>query len=278
MNVAAAVAAGLAAVLALAAQPPDGGEPPARMMAPGLPAGVHQHAPALVIAIDNLDVKGVRAALAAGADANAPDEQGVAPLALAVSAEDYGCPPSFMPGFESPSPLSRCFQDHQYRPSPNIPWKKRLAIARLLLEHGADASSGGPHGDPPLVASFWNWPAPSDELARLLVGAGADVNRASANGTTALHMAAAHGATSIVRLLLKHGAHVDVEDDHHTTPLLDAAQSGHRDIVAVLLAAGADPTHRDVSGDTAAAIASKVGHPAVTRMLEKAEARHPRPQ
>jgi ankyrin repeat protein len=267
----------LPAERALAAPGPDGGAPPARMMAPGMVPGVHQQASALVVAIDNLDVKGVRAALAAGADPKAADEQGVTPLALALAAEDYGCAPSFMPGFESPGPLTRCFQDHQYRPSPSIPWKRRLAIARLLLEHGADPSSGGPHGDPPLVALFWNWPVPADELVRLLIASGADVNRASAGGTTALHMAAAHGATSVVRLLLKNGARVDAEDDHHSTALLDAAQGGHRDIVAALLAAGADPAHKDASGDTAAIIASKVGQPAIARMLDRAEAQHPPP-
>ncbi len=69
-------------------------------------------------------------------------------------------------------------------------------------------------------------PAPSGvEVARLLINAGADINRKCEHGRTALQMAAAWGHLDIVQLLIENGADPTIRDDEGMTPSMIAAGS-----------------------------------------------------
>ena len=68
------------------------------------------------------------------------------------------------------------------------------------------------------------------KIARYLIELGADVNRKSVKGNTALHDCAESGSLEILQLLLSSGAKMDV-DSYGMTPLLAAAVSGHTHIV-----------------------------------------------
>lgn len=68
------------------------------------------------------------------------------------------------------------------------------------------------------------------KIARYLIELGADVNRKSVKGNTALHDCAESGSLEILTLLLESGAKMDV-DSYGMTPLLAAAVSGHTHIV-----------------------------------------------
>jgi uncharacterized protein len=70
------------------------------------------------------------------------------------------------------------------------------------------------------------WPKGA-EVARVLVEAGADVNKACEHGRTALHMAAAWGHADVARLLLDSGADPSVVDDEGLTPPM-VARIGYR--------------------------------------------------
>lgn len=87
-----------------------------------------------------------------------------------------------------------------------------------------------------------------DDLAELLVAAGADVDAPNEHGERPLHAAAAHGRTNVVRFLLARGADVDAPGEGGRTPLHAAAYGpgessdvdARLEIVKLLVAAGAD--------------------------------------
>jgi ankyrin repeat protein len=69
-------------------------------------------------------------------------------------------------------------------------------------------------------------PAPGGlEVARLLIDAGAEINRACEHGRTALQIAAAWGHLDVVQQLIEHGADPTMRDDEGMTPAMIAARS-----------------------------------------------------
>lgn len=76
-----------------------------------------------------------------------------------------------------------------------------------------------------------------------LIRAGAPINKAAVQGTTALYLAAVQGETEIARYLLEQGADPNLESKgvSEGTPLCAAAAWGRTDIVKVLLDHGANP-------------------------------------
>lgn len=106
-------------------------------------------------------------------------------------------------------------------------------VKLLLAVPGFDPNLGNP------PALLWACQANSEPCVRLLLkggGPGAipvDVNRADAGGRTALYMAAARGAASIVALLAEAGATMSPSMQPH--PLVKAAAKHYFDTVAQLL-------------------------------------------
>jgi ankyrin repeat protein len=87
----------------------------------------------------------------------------------------------------------------------------------------------------------------SEALARLLVEKGADVNATDSGGYSPLHEAVWRGKKSLVALLLEHGANIDVQNEWRITPLRLAVEyqdrhpPGEEKLLTVLLASGANP-------------------------------------
>ncbi|KZP10605.1 ankyrin [Athelia psychrophila] len=77
------------------------------------------------------------------------------------------------------------------------------------------------------------------EVAKLLLGAGADVNAAGGQYTTALITASARGHVELAKLLLGAGADVNAAGGHYGTALISAYRSGHREVIKLLRERGA---------------------------------------
>ncbi len=86
---------------------------------------------------------------------------------------------------------------------------------------------------------------------RSLLDAGADVNAAYGDGSTALHWAAGNGDLELTRLLLDAGARVDAATRIGSmTPLFMAAKSGEAAVIETLLAVGASANEANDNGTT----------------------------
>ena len=106
-----------------------------------------------------------------------------------------------------------------------------------------------------------------EDIARLLLEHGADATAQDNNGWTPLHWTSHHGHEDTACLLLEHGADATAQDNNGWTPLHLASQNGHEDIALALLEHGADANAQDVEGWTPLHQASGGGYVEVTRLL-----------
>ncbi|XP_038628909.1 protein fem-1 homolog A [Tachyglossus aculeatus] len=107
-----------------------------------------------------------------------------------------------------------------------------LDVVRYLVgEHQADLEVANRHGHTCLMISCYKG---HREIARYLLEQGAQVNRRSAKGNTALHDCAESGSLEILQLLLGCNARME-RDGYGMTPLLAASVTGHTNIVEYLI-------------------------------------------
>lgn len=142
----------------------------------------------------------------------------------------------------------------------------------FLLSLGADANCTSEDGDTPLIIACRNrsmsitglllnvhanvnlqndkgWTAlmelctsktPNEELVKLVVQSGADVNIQSVSNQTTLIVAAVQGHPTTIQYLLDEGAAVNAHNEDYYTPLMFACVFGYDEIVRLLLSRGAD--------------------------------------
>ncbi len=109
----------------------------------------------------------------------------------------------------------------------------RLRAAQELLDRGADANawSTGTIRVQPLHSACAGG---HEAIARLLVERGADPGQRQDGGSTPLHSAAAQGLTALCDFLVEHGADPKPLDDDIRTPADLAERAGHVDLAAHL--------------------------------------------
>jgi len=110
-------------------------------------------------------------------------------------------------------------------------------------------------------------------IARLLLDRGADPARATGHGMTALHYLALMRAEEPVLIKTLHAfmakaADPNVANSDGMTPLMFAAQRNSLQLVRALISAGADPKAAAKDGRTALSIARERGHAAVAEAME----------
>lgn len=118
-------------------------------------------------------------------------------------------------------------------------------------------------------------------VARLLLEKGADVKAADKNGWSAFHMAASNGYEAVVRLLLEEEFDINAKDEKKDTALYLATYNGHYSVVKLLLDKGANfesPYHDQRLPEQLAAdregeveIEAKERYKAVVRLLKAAD-------
>lgn len=84
------------------------------------------------------------------------------------------------------------------------------------------------------------------EIVKILIDAGADVNATTEDGQTALMLASQNGHQEIVNILIDAGADVNATAEDGQTALTLASQNGHQEIVNILIDAILNPTTKNV--------------------------------
>ena len=146
-------------------------------------------------------------------------------------------------------------------------------VGRLLslgVDKDCESDSGdgsGYEGGTPLYWAATNGHA---DVVRLLLDAGADLDKADVDGETPLYWASVKDHRDVVKMLLDAGADPDLANNKdEKTPLYQAAESGLEEVVKLLLHAGADPNKHDEEGITPIYKAVQNGHMEIAKLLIK---------
>ncbi|KAH3766159.1 vacuolar assembly/sorting protein VPS9 [Pelomyxa schiedti] len=147
-----------------------------------------------------------------------------------------------------------------------------FAVAFRLLSQGASVSivNNRKHTALHLLARSYAQEKNSEEVVRILIGSGNDLNRTSETGETAL-MIACSGAYNhqFVTMLLEASADPNIPDMHGATPLYKATMSNTVGLAEILLKYGADP-NKGPEGDTPFDRARASGNTVFIDMFERA--------
>ncbi|MCG8504534.1 MAG: ankyrin repeat domain-containing protein [Sphingomonadales bacterium] len=144
--------------------------------------------------------------------------------------------------------------------------KRDYREMRSRLFKGANINARNSDGLPSIVVAA---EAGDLELARFLVGQGANVNATTeGRGETAVMRAAELGRDAMLRYLLENGADFDREDRGGETPLMKAAKARQEDAAEILIEAGADALLEDYTGRTALQFAEEARARGIIRLLE----------
>jgi ankyrin len=226
------------------------------------------------------DPAAVLAAIAAGADVNAPEPDGTTALHWAVYRHQTDVIDALLAAGADPSARN----EYGAAPMGEAAVVGDPAVLEALLEAGAEADAPGPDGQTALmvIARTANLDA-----ARLLLDAGADVDAVEGwGGQTALMWAVAQSQPEMVRLLIEAGADVNARSTFNDwdrqvtaesrvkyiplggfTPLLYAAREGCLDCARALVDAGADVNVADPEEVAPLLLAIQNAHYDVARFL-----------
>lgn len=146
---------------------------------------------------------------------------------------------------------------------------KHIEVIKLLIDAGIDVNMINKYGTHALLVSILN---ADEDIARLLVANGADINIAS-DSISAIAGAVLSRNENILKLLIDNGADVNNVLESGTTILMLACMSGvSKKIIELLIDAGADVNAIDSSGETAYSHARQAMFKDATMLLNKADA------
>ncbi|OUM58897.1 hypothetical protein PIROE2DRAFT_64118 [Piromyces sp. E2] len=130
-------------------------------------------------------------------------------------------------------------------------------IVKLLIRNGANVNKENIHGFTPLIEACQ---CNRKNIVKILIDQGAEVNKGNINGDTPLIIAFRYGYSDIIKILIKNGADVNKENVNGVTPLLIECERRNEDNVKLLIENGANVNKENKKGDTPLLIARKNGY------------------
>lgn len=142
-------------------------------------------------------------------------------------------------------------------------------LINLALSLGASINSEDKYG---LTTLMWYCENGNENVARILIEKGADINKAEKQfQETALMIAAKNNNEGIVKILLNNGALINLQSYRGWTALMEAVSVGNIEIVKLLLEFKADLNATDSNGgDTALTLAQHCNYHKIVKLLSKA--------
>ena len=172
--------------------------------------------------------------LKCGADGNTRDKDNSTPLHEASACGYLGAAEMLLSAGADVNAL-----DHRRDSALHRALRSReFGIAELLVKSGANVNARNKYNSTPLHEISENW---NLNVAKLLLSHGADVNARGWRNRTPLHVVSFGGSLDVSRFLIEHGAVVDAQDDEERTPFSIALANGHRKL-AQFLSNDSDPT------------------------------------
>ncbi len=147
------------------------------------------------------------------------------------------------------------FHDHEEQLQAHFLASTREVTEELLNTGYSGLITAASHGDLPTVQAF--------------LASGADPNRLTTDGESAMHIAARQNNPEILRVLIDAGADVNLKMLGGRSALMRAARSGSTDAARVLVEAGADPNYIRSNNPFSSALnsAAREGHTELVRIL-----------
>lgn len=128
-----------------------------------------------------------------------------------------------------------------------------LTSVESLLKLGVTPNlwRGGDEKTPLILASQHGY----ENIVKMLLDAGADVNEKDIDDRTALILTSRPGNENIVKMLLAAGADVNAENKNKSSALLEAVGFRSENIIQELIISGADINAQNYDGNTALMLA-----------------------
>lgn len=219
----------------------------------------------LIDAVKIGNIAKVDALLSAGADPSQRLADGSTALAWAVEAQNKPLVELLLSrGAGADVELTQDAERQNFSPLIVACQRGEPAIVKLLLDAGADVNRTTDTGVSALALCAGH--ADADTVKRL-IALGADVDAVDDSGQSALMWAAANAQLATIELLLAHKAKLNQTSNNGFTPLFFAIKSGSAEAPQLLLDAGADADYIGPENTSAVQLAMYQKQYAVARVL-----------
>jgi len=142
-------------------------------------------------------------------------------------------------------------------------WEGNIALMELFLARGAEVNQVNRWGEQALQLAAWKG---NLEAVRWLLDHGASASR-QGKAWSALHYAVFAGHQDIARLLITRGGDVNARAPNGSSVLMMAAREGQEELTRALLEAGADPATVNEAGESALTWAMRHGHYRIAKQV-----------
>jgi len=206
---------------------------------------------ALYLAVIKGNVDCLNALLSAnGIDVNQPDKHGFTPLHLAIQLGHFDCVQALIAAGADVNKANK----NNAVPLVIAGEYGRLDCIELLLEKKADVNVAAMDG---ITSLYCAADKGHFKCLEKLLSVNAGVNPTDSQGFSALYMAVQRNYSECVKALVQAGANVNLANNWGYTPLWKAVELGHVEHVKILVAAGADVNKSYTNGFSAICLAVK---------------------